>query len=349
MSRDSFKVADRLVGKCAPSFIIAEIAQAHDGSLGFAHSYIDLAKRCGADAIKFQTHIADAETTPLEEFRVRFSYEDKTRFDYWKRMEFTSEQWAGLAEHARDSGLIFLSTPFSLEALELLEKLAVPAWKVGSGELKNTPLLTAMANTQKPILLSSGLSTWNDLDSSVALLNQKKATFGIFQCTTKYPTAFEDVGLNVLDELRDRYECAVGLSDHSGSPFPSLAAIARGADMIEVHLAFDRMQFGPDTVASLLPDQLSLVAAGRDAFYKMSQNPVDKNTMSASLSDVANLFGKSVTLKVAQVKGTTLTRDMLTSKKPGTGIPVEKIESLVGRTLKRNVSSQELLSESDLV
>src|SRR5215813_8683238 len=120
---------DQTVGKSRQTTVIAEVAQAHDGSLGTAHAYIDAIARAGADAVKFQTHIAAAESTPGEPWRVKFSPQDATRYDYWKRMEFTEAQWQGLADHARQAGLIFLSTPFSFEAVELLDRLGMPAWK----------------------------------------------------------------------------------------------------------------------------------------------------------------------------------------------------------------------------
>ncbi|MBT6433650.1 MAG: N-acetylneuraminate synthase, partial [Deltaproteobacteria bacterium] len=135
------------IGPNHPTLIIAEIAQAHDGSLGQAHAYIDAVARTGADAIKFQTHIAAAESTPGEPWRIKFSRQDDTRYEYWQRMEFTPEQWVGLSEHARESGLLFLSTPFSMEAADLLIKLDMEAWKIGSGEVTNGELIGKLAKT----------------------------------------------------------------------------------------------------------------------------------------------------------------------------------------------------------
>lgn len=332
-----------------PCFLIAEIAQGHDGSLGFAHSFIELAREAGADAVKFQTHIAEAETTPLEYFRVKFSYEDNTRFAYWKRMEFTPEQWAGLAKHASDVGLIFLSSPFSLEAFDLLNGIGVPAWKVASGELTNKPLLDAMIATGKPLLLSSGLSDLASLAAVTAKLRKQDTSFGVFQCTSEYPTPLEHIGLNVISLLREQLNCPVGLSDHSGSPFPALAAMAQGADMIEAHLAFHRLQFGPDSIASLTSQDFALVSRARDAFHTMISHPVEKDALAKSLMHVQQLFSKSVALKTSQCKGTILTREMLTTKKPGSGLAPDKLESLIGRALARDVSASELLAESDLL
>ena len=236
--------------------IIAEVAQTHDGSLGTAHAYIDAAARAGASAIKFQTHIADAESSPDEPWRIKFSRQDATRFDYWKRMEFTAEQWNGLAAHAREKNLLFLSSAFSVEAVELLKRVGVAAWKVGAGEVTNLPMIERMAQTGKPILLSSGLSTWSDLDQAAEVARRYGSELAIFQCTTAYPCPPEKVGLNVLSELRSRYRCPVGLSDHSGTIYAGLAAAALGASFIEVHITFSRECFGPDVPASVTVDEL---------------------------------------------------------------------------------------------
>src|ERR1051326_9214643 len=138
-------------GRC---LIIGEVALTHDGSLGMAHAFIDAIANAGADAVKFQTHIAAAESSPAEPWRVRFSYQDATRFDYWKRMEFTEAQWAGLRDHAREKSLKFLSSPFSVEAVELLKRVGVEAWKIASGEFNNTQMLDCILETGLPVLLS---------------------------------------------------------------------------------------------------------------------------------------------------------------------------------------------------
>src|SRR5690242_6804505 len=164
--------------------IIAEVAQAHDGSLGMAHAFIDAAARAGADAVKFQTHIAAAESSPQEPWRVKFSYQDASRYDYWKRMEFTEAQWVGLEQHAREKGLVFLSSPFSMQAVELLARVGVPAWKVGAGEVSNLPMLERLAATGKPVILSSGMSPWEEMDRAVEAVRRNCA---VLQCTTSYP------------------------------------------------------------------------------------------------------------------------------------------------------------------
>ena len=235
----SFEIEGKKIGSTAPCLVIAEVAQAHDGSLGMAHAFIDAASKAGADAIKFQTHIATEESTLDEPFRVPFSYEDKNRYEYWKRMEFNEDEWFGLAEHARARNLIFLSSPFSEAAVKLLNRLNVPAWKVGSGEAINNPsLMKSIRRTGRPILLSTGMSNWNDIDNTIEEIQKEEIPYALFQCTSEYPTVLERVGINVLSEIRERYDCPVGLSDHSGSIYPSLMALAQGCNLLELHVTF---------------------------------------------------------------------------------------------------------------
>jgi N-acetylneuraminate synthase len=170
----------------------------------------------------------------------------------------------------------------------------------------------------------------------------------VLQCTSRYPTPLADVGLEVIDEYRRRYSCPVGLSDHSGSIFPALAAMARGADVIEVHLTFDRRMFGPDTPASLTAAELELLCKARDAFDEMRRNPVDKDEMAEKLAPMRSLFQKSVAPAASFPAGTLLTRDMLTLKKPGTGIPSDNIDAVIGRRLRRDVSPEHILSWQDI-
>ncbi len=338
----------RSIGAGEPTFIIAEIAQAHDGSLGIAHSFIDAAAEAGVDAVKFQTHIAKHESTLDEPFRTDFSWEDDTRYDYWKRMEFTKEQWQGLAEHAREEGLIFLSSAFCKPAVDLLKSLDVPAWKVGSGEYKSKELVSYMAETKQPILLSTGMSTYDEISEMIGTIEQCGSSYAILQCTSKYPTEFEDVGLNVLDELSDRFDCPVGLSDHHGSIYPSLAAIAKGANILEVHLTFDRQMFGPDSAASLTVDELETVVQMRDAVHVMDENPVDKNNVAESLSETRSLFSKSIATVKELSEGTVLTDELIEPKKPATGIPYAEKDKVINTRLANHVQPNRLLTWDDL-
>jgi N-acetylneuraminate synthase len=344
----AIRIHDRAVGGGAKGYVIAEVGQAHDGSLGQAHAFLDAAADAGADAIKFQTHIASAESTLDEPFRVKFSRQDETRYAYWRRMEFTPEGWAGLAEHAKQRGLHFLSSAFSPAAVALLDRLGMPAWKIGSGEYKSAELMAAMAATGKPILLSTGMSNWAEIADGVAGIRRLGVEAALFQCTSRYPTPLKQVGLNVIGRLKQEHQCPVGLSDHSGSPFPALAALALGADMIEVHVVFDRRMFGPDSPASLTFDELAQLTAARDAFAEMLANPVDKDAVAAELATMRQLFTTSVAPTRALAAGTVLTADMLTAKKPGTGIPAAEMAALVGRTLKADVAADRLLRPEDI-
>lgn len=342
------KIAERSIGASYPAFLIAEVAQAHDGSLGMAHAYIDAAADAGADAIKFQTHIASEESTLDEPFRVKFSAQDETRYGYWQRMEFSPEQWAGLERHTKDRGLIFLSSAFSIAAVHFLNKLGMPAWKVGSGEFRSTELLNVMIATGKPILYSTGMSSWGEIEAIVNRLNEQKHPFALFQCTSQYPTPPEFIGLNVLDEFRRRYASPVGLSDHSGKIFSPMAAMARGANLIEAHVTFDRRMFGPDVSASLTFDELALLAKARDEFHTMHMHPVDKDRMAVELTQMRELFTKSVCPSRALHAGEILMEAMLVPKKPGTGIPYSAINQLIGRRLIRDVPPDRLLRWEDV-
>jgi len=265
MSKTSF-----LGNRCT---IIGEVAQAHDGSLGMAHAFIDAIAHAGVDAVKFQTHIAAAESTPSESWRVRFSPQDTTRYGYWKRMEFTEEQWRGLKEHAEEQGLMFLSSPFSIEAVELLKRVGVAGWKIASGEVSNISMLERMAETGLPFLLSTGMSPISEIDEAVAKIRKRDVPLTVLQCTSMYPTPPEEVGLNMILFFRERYKCAVGLSDHSGSIYPGLAAATLGIEVLEVHVTLSREMFGPDVSASVTTEELRQLVEGGSIHRKDESNP----------------------------------------------------------------------------
>jgi N,N'-diacetyllegionaminate synthase len=334
----------------APATVIAEVAQAHDGSLGMAHAFIDAAAGAGVDAIKFQTHIAAEESTASEPWRVKFSKQDETRFDYWRRMEFSSAQWDGLKAHAEEKGLMFLSSAFSHAAVDLLRKLGMAAWKVASGELTNLPLISHMAGDGKAVLLSTGMSPHSEIDAAVDVVRKAKAPLAIFQCTTQYPSPPDAIGLNMLDELQQRHQCAVGLSDHSGTMFPSLAAVAaHHAQLIEVHLTLSRDMFGPDVVASVTPAELKQLVEGVRFIEKMAANPISKDKLDPRTAPMRQIFFKSVVPLQNLDKGSRLTRDVLGLKKPGTGIPAADYELIIGRVLKRAVTKDTPLQQDDLL
>jgi len=345
---EGFSIGERWIGSESPALIVAEIGQAHDGSLGTAHSYIDAVADAGADAVKFQTHIANEESTLDEPFRVKFSFQDNTRYDYWKRMEFTEDQWKDLSKHAKDRNLIFLSSPFSVKAVNILRDIGMQAWKIGSGEVKSDDILGAMAENGAPIILSTGMSGFDEIEDCVKRIRERGLQFALLQCTSSYPTALDQVGLNVIGELRSRFNCPIGLSDHSGTLFPGLAAMVKGIDILEVHVIFDRGSFGPDVPASITVDDLVVLVNARDAFHVMAVNPVDKDEMAENMSQMKSMFSKSVAPAMAMPAGTILQFEMLTLKKPGTGIPASDMENIIGRRLIRDVDPRKLLIWEDL-
>ena len=328
--------------------IIIEIGLAHDGSLVTALSYIDVLANSGTDAIKFQTHKADAESSDFEPFRVKFSKQDKTRQQYWKRTEFTIEQWMGLKKHCEDLNIEFISTPSSISAVEMLEKLNVARYKVGSGDTSNLLLLKRLGITKKPILLSSGMSSFNELEKSITFLEKFGNPITILQCTSKYPTTPKDWGLNVIQELKKRFDLPVGFSDHSGTIYASLAAAAMGAEVFEFHVVFDKRQFGPDVSSSITIDQVKTLTDGIRTIQTAMNSPLNKNDIS-QFDDIKNMFGKSLSVNKNKKAGEIIGFGDLESKKPSEyGIPAIEFEKVIGKTLNKNLAKWSFLNWEDL-
>jgi N-acetylneuraminate synthase len=312
-----------------------------------AHAFIDAIARTGADAVKFQTHIAAAESTPAEPWRVEFSRQDATRYNYWKRMEFTEEQWIGLKSHAEDRGLTFLSSPFSLEAVNLLDRIGVPMWKIPSGEASASPMLDRILATHRPVLLSTGLSTLEEVDAVVGKVKTRGVPLTVLQCTTAYPCPPEKVGLNMLQTYRERYGCPVGLSDHSGAIYAGLAAVALGAEVVEVHVALSREMFGPDVIASVTTTELRQLVEGVRFIEKMMSSPLDKDAEAEFLAPMRRVFGKSIVARTLLAAGTILTEEHLALKKPGTGLHAERLPDILGRRTRRTIQPDEQIQEGD--
>jgi N-acetylneuraminate synthase len=263
-------------------------------------------------------------------------------------MEFSERQWRELADHASEAGLLFLSSPFSMEAVELLERVGISVWKVASGEVTNLALIERIAATRQPVLLSSGMSTWAELDDAVDTVRRHHDDVVVLQCTTRYPCGPEHIGLNVLAQLTERYGCPVGLSDHSATIFPSLAAVSLGASVLEVHLTLSRDMFGPDVSSSLTVDELAQLVQGVRFIETALAHPIDKDAAAAALQPVRDLFTRSVVASRDLPPGTALTVDDLAVKKPGTGIPESRLTELVGRRTRVAVPLDALLTDTDL-
>ncbi|UOK43791.1 MULTISPECIES: N-acetylneuraminate synthase family protein [Flavobacterium] len=329
-------------------YLIAEIGQAHEGSLGILHSYIDALATTGVQAIKFQMHIAEAESSIHEPFRVKFSLEDETRYDYWERMGFTLDQWKGIKAHCDEVGLDFICSPFSNLAVDWLEDIGVKYYKIGSGEVSNWLMLDKIAKTGKPIILSSGMSNYDELDKTVAFLKERKVAFSLLQCTTSYPTQPEQYGLNVIKELKERYNVSVGFSDHSSKIATNIAAVALGAEILEFHVVFDKRMFGPDTKSSLTLDEVSQMVSDVSMVYTALQNPVDKNN-NEQFGNLKAIFEKSLAVNKELPKGHLLAFDDLETKKPkGFGMDATRFHEVVGKPLNKDLKKWDFLNEGDV-
>lgn len=328
--------------------LIAEIGQAHHGSLEKAHQYIDAVAQTGVDVIKFQTHIADAESSIYEPFRVKFSDKYATRFDYWKAMEFSLEEWKLLKTHCDTVGLEFMSSPFSNEAVDVLEQVGVKRYKVGSGEVNNFLLLEKIIKTEKPIIISSGMSSYEELDKTVSFLKARGAEFSIMQCTTSYPTSSNQIGFNVISELKERYNVKVGFSDHSAKIGAGIAAVANGAEILEFHIVLNKNEEGPDVSSSLTIDEAKDLVYQLRFVYDALEQPIDKTNIE-HFRDLKQIFEKSLAVNKDLKAGHSITFSDLEAKKPANkGISASNFQKVLNRKVSRDISKWEFLNENDL-
>jgi N-acetylneuraminate synthase len=338
------RIGSKLLSRDGPALIVAEIGNNHDGSIRQAERLIDAAAEAGADAVKFQTHIADAEMLPSTPTPPHF---DEPRYAFTKRMELPHHAHLALKELAEERGLVFFSSPFSVAAVELLEDVGVVAYKIASGEVTNPPVVEAVAATGKPVLLSTGMSGFEEIDAAAASLRRSRSPFVVLQCTSTYPCPPELVNLRAMPALGQRLGVPFGLSDHTAGIYTSIAAVALGAVVIEKHFTLSRRLYGPDHHASLEPDDLKrLVEAIREV--EAARGSGEKRRDPAH-DPVRATFEKSVVSKVDIPDGAVVEATMLTTKRPGTGIPASRIASVVGRRAARPIEANELVLESDLV
>ncbi len=337
-----FKISNYSISQKSKTLIIAEIGQSHLGNLKKTKEIIKKISKTGVEFIKFQTHIADEESTLDEPFRKRIS-KYKNRMDYWKKMEFTLYEWNQISQFCKKNKLVFLSSPFSIKAVEILKKIKVPAWKIGSGEFFSTSMIKKILSYKEPIILSTGLSTLAEISKMVKLFKNNNKKFVLMQCTSQYPCKIEDIGINIIDIFKNKFKCSVGLSDHSGSIYPSLYAITKGAAIVEVHVGDKKDKNNPDSTSSISFDELSELVMARDLIHKMKTNPIKKLHLNKNLKGIKKIFTKSCALKSSKKKGQILSKNDIIFKKPGTGIPESKVNLIVGKKLKNDVSNKKLL------
>lgn len=320
--------------------IIAEIGSVHDGSFGNAMNLIESAAKHGANCVKFQTHIAEAESLLSAPNPIYFTGEP--RFEYFKRTSFSVEQWIALRQKAEDCNVELLSSPFSLEAVDLLEEIGISAYKIPSGEITNTPLIEKIAEIGKPVIVSSGMSNWEDLDNVVNLLKEN-CDLAVMQCSSIYPCPNEKVGLNIINEIRNRYNCVVGFSDHTVGIAASISSAALGATIIEKHFTFSKQMYGSDAKNSMEPLEFNLMCNAIRDVWVIMDNPIDKNDI-LEYKEMKLIFQKSIVSKEDLSVGTVLKKEHMAFKKPGSGIEAKNYKELIGKKLTKSFVKDEMFT-----
>tara|TARA_B100001250_G_C19814966_1_gene797828 strand:- start:4884 stop:5936 length:1053 start_codon:yes stop_codon:yes gene_type:complete len=340
--RKQFKIGNYVISEKNPPFIIAEVGQAHKGSIKKVFKFIDELASTGINAIKFQTHYADHESTLDEKFRVQIK-NFKTRYDYWKSVEFSKDEWLKIKKYSNKKKLIFLSSVFSLKGFNILNKIGMPAWKIASGEYNSNYILKEVYKTKKPLIISTGLMNNKEIYKMHKNLNKNKIQHAFLHCVSNYPVKLNKVGLNNIESLNKKLDCPIGYSDHSGNLIVPINSMIIGAKIIEIHAKLQTNDDGPDSSSSLTINEIKNLCHFRDGIQLIKNNPINKDKLSSDLIKIKKLFSKSFALNKDMKKGSIITSDDLTFKKPGTGYDQSKIKFLLGKKLSRFVSSKVLL------
>lgn len=320
------------------TYIIAEIGNSHEGSVGLAKQFIKSAAECGVDAVKMQTHIFEAESL-LDAPNPPY-FKDETRKEYFERTSFTLEQWKTLKNYSEKNLKIdFFSSPFSLEAVDLLEKVGMDTYKIASGEVNNIPLLEKIAKTGKRVLLSSGMSNWMELDEAVDTLQSNGCQdLIVLQCTSEYPCPPKEAGLNVLGEIKKRYkDVTVGYSDHTMGIAVPLAAVIKGATVIEKHFTLSQKMYGSDAMNSTEPEEFKNLVDEIRKIEIVLANNIDKDEKVKSLGEMKMTFEKSIVSSRPLKKSDIISFEDLSFKKPGDGIPAKMYKEILGKKLNKSI------------
>jgi len=338
------KIGDKFVGEGEPVFIVAEAGSNHDGKLEQAKQLIDVAANAGVDAVKFQTFSADkivAKTGPKAGYMEKVS--EESVYEIFKRIELPRGWHSELAEYAGKKGLIFLSSPFDEEAVDLLDELGIPAFKVASGELTNFPLLKYMARKGKPLIVSTGAATMDEVEEAVSVIrgtgNNKIV---LLHCIANYPAAPEDANLLAMNALKQKFKLPVGYSDHTLGIAAPLAAVALGAVMIEKHFTLSRKLLGPDHFYALEPNELKAIVDGIRAVEKMRGTPI-KKPVKAEL-EIRKLARRSIFAKVDIPASAIIKKEMLVTLRPAIGLEPKHFESVVGKKAKKTIKRHDAVT-----
>jgi N-acetylneuraminate synthase/N,N'-diacetyllegionaminate synthase len=339
------KVGDRLIGEGKPCFIIAEAGVNHNGSLELAKKLIDAAKDAEVDAVKFQTFKAEKVVTQKAE---KAEYQKETtgkgsQYEMIKKLELTEYDFKDLAKHAKEKNIMFLSSPFDKESVDLLDGLNVPAFKVASGEVTNFPLLRYIAKKEKPIILSTGMATLGEVEEALNVIRSEGVEDVILlHCVSNYPARIENVNLRAMETLKQALKIPVGFSDHTLGITASIAAVALGACVIEKHFTLDRNLPGPDHKASLEPDELKeMVKAIRDVEKALGDGI---KRLAQGEKEIKKVARRSIVAKVDILEGAIITKEMLDIKRPGTGIVPKYFDFIVGMRAKKDIKKSNIVT-----
>jgi N,N'-diacetyllegionaminate synthase len=325
--------------------IIAEVGQSHRGKIKNIERIINLISKTGADFIKFQTHYGEDESTLDEPFRVKIS-NYKSRIDYWKSVEFNINEWKKIKNICDKKKIIFLSSPFSIKAVKILHKIGMPAWKIGSGEFFSDDLLENVFKYKKPIILSTGLATMDEIKDKIKMIKRKKVKFILMQCTSLYPCSISQVKPDIIKIFKKKFNCLTGLSDHSGSIYPSIYALSNGASLIEVHVEEKTDKLNPDSTSSISIKDLEELCKARDQIYNMKISKKHKK-LTPQLLKNKKIFTKSCALINDKKKGYFIKKEDIVFKKPGFGINAKYIKEIIGKKLVKDVSHNRILRKND--
>ena len=339
-----FAISGREIGPDAPPFVIAEVGINHEGDVNKALQMVDAAAAAGADCVKFQTHITEEEMVPTDMTPGQISSEKL--WDIIKRCELNAGEEIRVRDHAREKGILFLSTPFSRAAADRLQALDVPAFKIGSGECNNYPLLDHIASMGRPIILSTGMNDLASITISVETIARHDCPLMLMHCTSMYPTPYELVRLGAIADLLRSFDLPVGLSDHSMGIYTCLGAVALGASALEKHFTITRSWPGPDVPISIEPEELAELVKGARAVW--SARGGHKNILPEEQPVIDFAYATVVTLKPVRA-GETLNRANAWVKRPGTGkIPAKDFEKVLGMKLLRDLPADVHVAPEDL-
>ena len=339
------KIGDRMIGVEYPPFVIAEVGINHEGDVNKALQMVDAAVSAGSEVIKFQCHITEQEMIPTDMTPGEISTEKL--WDIIKRCELTETEEVQVMRYCESKGIMYLSTPFSREAADRLNEMNIPAFKIGSGECNNLPLIAHIAAMGRPMIVSTGMNDLNSVMKTVDLIKSAGTPLALLHCTSMYPTPYESVRLGAVSQLREKFpDVPIGLSDHSANIWTCLGAVALGASVLEKHFTVSRKWPGPDVPISIEPHELSDLIIGSRAIW--SARGGTKTILPGEQPVIDFAYATVVTIKDIAT-GEIFTRDNLWVKRPGLGpIPANDLESILGCYAKRAVANDQHLVSDDI-